>query len=54
MTEEYKKEIIGQFIDILSSANVTQNVCAGRTRILINLDSEFSSELEIALRLNKE
>lgn len=54
MTEEYKNEIIKQFIDILSGANVTQNVCAGRTRVLINLDSEFSSELEIALRLNKE
>lgn len=56
MTEEYKKEIIRQFIEILSGANTTQKECAGRTRILINLDSEFSSELEIALRLtsNKE
>lgn len=54
MTDEYKKEIIKQFIDILSGANVTQNECAGRTRVLINLDSGFSSELEIALKLNKE
>ncbi|MCQ2577506.1 MAG: hypothetical protein MJ176_03130 [Treponema sp.] len=50
MTDEEKVEKIKQFIDLLSGANTCQREIKERPRVLVNLDGEFSSDLEVALR----
>lgn len=50
MTDEEKIKKIKLFIDILSGVNTLQGEINERPRVLINLEREFSFDLEIALR----